>query len=90
MKPAPGAPGSTLPAAVMVTRSQFVAPGRTRSACTAPVPARSVLTLPAAVLTRTRVATERSGSSTSNWMPIVPGRSRVRLKLIWIHWPTGV
>ena len=85
-----GAPATTLLAAEMVTRSQFVAPGRTGSACTAPVSARSVLTLPAAVLTRTRVATERSGSSTSSWMPIVDGRSSVRSKLIWIHWPTGV
>ena len=57
--PAPGLPGTTLLAPVMVIRSHLVRPGRTLSCWVALVGVVAVVTLPCAVLTLSWFAMDR-------------------------------
>ena len=70
-------------------RSQLVRPGTTFSGWTAPVAATRVVTLPAAVDTRSRLAISRVVLSSSRRIPMLAGRSRWPAKPIWIHCFTG-
>ena len=88
--PAPGSPGMMLLAPVIVIRSHFVGPGRTRSCCVPLFGAVAVVAWPAAVLTLSWLAIARMKLSSSSCTPMWPGRFTGALKLIWIHWPTGV
>src|ERR1700719_1999187 len=88
--PAPGEPAMTLLAPAIVTRSHLVGPAAAPSGCTEPSGSMVVVTLPAAVLTWSWLATGRLDPSLSSWTPMRAGIRTVRLKLIWIHWPTGV
>ena len=88
--PAPGLPRTTRPAPAIVMRSQRVRPGTTFSGWTAPVAATRVVTLPAAVDTRSTLAISRSVLSSSRRIPTRAGRSSGPEKVIWIHCPTGV
>ena len=83
--PAPGLPGMTLLAPVMVIRSQRVGPGRTPSCWVALVGVVAVPTLPAAVLTVSWFAMDRLKPSSRSWTPMLAGRSSVRSKVISIH-----
>jgi hypothetical protein len=89
LMPAPGPPGTTLLAAVMVMRSHRVTPGGVWSGCSVPVAAVLVVAWPRAVLTAIWLAIARSDESSSNWMPTLRARSTGLPKLIWIHWPSG-
>ena len=62
-----------------------VRPGGNRSTWLAPVLAVLVVTVPAAVVTRSRVATGRLRLSSSSRMLAAAGRSSWWLKVIWIH-----
>lgn len=59
LMPAPGLPGTTLLAPVMVIRSHLVRPGRTLSCWVALVGVVAVVTLPCAVLTLSWFAMDR-------------------------------
>src|SRR5260221_4453510 len=75
LTPAPGFPGTTLLAPVMVIRSHLVGPARTRSCCVSFVGIVVVVTWPAAVLTRSWFAMDRLALWSSGWMPMLTGRS---------------
>ena len=73
--PAPGYPRWTRRAPAIVMRSQLVRPGTTFSRWIAPVAATGVVTLPAAVDTRSRLAISRVVLSSSRRIPMLAGRS---------------
>ena len=87
--PAPGYPRWTRRAPAIVMRSQLVRPGTTFSGWIAPVAATLVVTLPAAVDTRSRLAISRVVLSSSRRIRMLAGRSAPSAKPIWIHCFTG-
>src|SRR5581483_1003686 len=88
--PAPAPPDTRRLAPVIVIRSELVSPGLTRSCWTPPVAATWVVTLPAAVETRSELAISLAGLSSSMRLPTVAGSRIGWSKLIWFHCPTGV
>ena len=88
--PAPGPPGVTLAAAVMVMRIQLLGPFGSRSGWAAPVAVVLVTAFPAAEVTVSCVASAREPALSSSRIVAAEGRFRDRPKLIWIHCPTGV
>ena len=75
--------------AAIVMRSQLVRPGTIVSGRIAPVAVTVVVTLPAAVDTRSWLAISRVVLSSSRRIRMLGGRSSWPAKPIWIHCLTG-